>query len=85
MTAKKHKQEQTNITIVYCGPTIPGVAKHFTFYRAGLPDVLTAAQEKLPALNGLLVPLEQLPEAMRQLRKGAGPIYTLYRMVEGNH
>lgn len=85
MTAKKRKQAEKATTVVYCGPTIPGVAKHYTFYRGGVPDTLKAAQEQIPALGGLLVPLEKLPEAMRQLREGTGPIYTLYHVVQENH
>jgi hypothetical protein len=85
MTAKKKQQSAEEGTVVYCGPTIPGVAKHFTFYRDGLPAALEEAKEKTPALGGLLVPLEELPEAMRQLREGTGPIYTLYNIVRGKH
>jgi hypothetical protein len=85
MTAKKKAQPAEATTVVYCGPTIPGVAKQFTFYRDGIPEAMKAAREKTPAMDGLLVPLEELPEAMRQLREGSGPIYTLYRVVQGNH
>ena len=35
MTAKKRIKPAAKAgTRVYCGPTIPGVAKQFTFYRA---------------------------------------------------
>lgn len=85
MTAKKQKNNAADSkTVVYCGPTIPGVAKQFTFYQDGLPAVLEAARRETPAMGGLIVPLEELPEAMRQLRKGTGPIFTLYRAVQGN-
>lgn len=84
MTARKQqKTVADNATVAYCGPTIPGVAKQFTFYRDGLPAALEAAKREDPALGGLLVPLEELPEAMRQLRMGTGPIYDLYRAVQG--
>lgn len=84
MTAKKQKKAPTDsATAVYCGPTIPGVAKQFTFYRDGLPAELEDARRETPAMGGLIVPLEELPEAMRQLRQGAGPIFTLYRAVQG--
>ena len=84
MTAKKQKKAAADsATVAYCGPTIPGVAKQFTFYRDGLPAALEAARQETPALGGLIVPLEELPEAMRQLRQGDGPIFTLYRTVQG--
>ena len=34
-------------------------------------------------LAALIVPLEDLPEAMRQLRQRSGRIYTLYKAVQG--
>ena len=33
-------------------------------------------------LAALIVPLEDLPEAMRQLREKTGPIYALYRKAQ---
>ena len=79
MTAKKQaKSAAEEGTRAYCGPTIPGVAKQFTFYRGGVPEALAEAQKQHPVLGGLIVPLEQLPEAMEQLRKKTGPIYALY-------
>lgn len=65
----------------YCGPTIPGVAKQFTIYTDGIPAALQAATEENPILAGLVVPLEKLPDAMRQLREGTGSIFTLYRQA----
>ena len=66
MTAKKQTKPAAEAgTLVYCGPTIPGVAKQFTSYRGGIPEALAAAQKKAPVLGGLIVPLDQLPEAMR--------------------
>ena len=76
MTAKKQTKPAAEAgTLVYCGPTIPGVAKQFTSYQGGIPEALAAAQKQTPVLGGLTVPLDQLPEAMRQLREKTGPIY----------
>ena len=45
---------------------------------------MTAKKQTKPApvLGGLTVPLDQLPEAMRQLREKTGPIYALYRKAQ---
>ena len=44
MTTKKQaKAAEEAGTLVYCGPTIPGVAKQFTFYRGGVTAGLKAA------------------------------------------
>ena len=84
MTAKKQTKPAAEAgTLVYCGPTIPGVAKQFTSYRGGIPEALAAARKQTPVLGGLIVPLDQLPEAMRQLRQKSGRIHTLYKAVQG--
>ena len=76
MTAKKQTKPAAEAgTLVYCGPTIPGVAKQFTSYRGGIPEALTAAQKQTPVLGGLTVPLDKLPEK-------TGPIYALYRKAQ---
>ena len=41
------------------------------------------ATEKNKILAALIVPLEELPEAMCQLRQKSGRIYTLYQAVQG--
>ena len=59
--AKPKKAEQAT-TVVYCGPSIPGVAKQYTAYTNGIPTALAEAIVKQPAMEGLVVPLEQFPE-----------------------
>ncbi len=71
-------------TVVYCGPTITGLVKQNTIYNNGLPKALEAAVAERPALAGLVVPLEDFPQAMAQLRGKTGKIYTLYRAVQKN-
>ncbi len=80
--AKPKKAEQAT-TVVYCGPSIPGVAKQYTAYTNGIPTALAEAIVQQPAMEGLVVPLEQLPEAMN-LRSGTGHISRLYRLVQVN-
>lgn len=83
MTTKKQaKAAEEAGTLVYCGPTIPGVAKQFTFYRGGVTAGLKAAQERRPVLRALTIPLDQLPEAMKQLEMKHGRIYALYREAQ---
>lgn len=84
MTAKRQKrtEEPEATTVVYCGPTIPGVANQFTFYRGGIPAALERKAEGMPAMRGLLVPLGEFPEAMKKLQGKFGHIYRLYRLVQ---
>lgn len=83
MTKRTRKAAEAAGTVVYCGPPIRGVAKQFTAYNNGLPEGLKAATEKNKILAALIVPMEDLPEAMRQLRQRSGRIYTLYKAVQG--
>lgn len=64
--------------VVYCGPTIPGAARQYTVYRGGIPVALAEAAEENPALGGLILPLERLPEARRSISQRSGPIYRLF-------
>lgn len=84
MTTKRTKKAaEAAGTVVYCGPSIKGVARQFTAYTNGVPAGLKAEAEKNKVLAALIVPLEDLPEAMRQLRQKSGRIYTLYKAVQG--
>ena len=78
----KTKKETQATTVVYCGPTIPGVANQFTFYSNGIPVPLAEAIQENPSMGGLVIPLDQLPDAMKKLRGGYGHIYRLYRLVQ---
>ena len=80
--AKAQKNKQAAGTVVYVGPTVPGVANQNTFYSNGIPAPLAEAITKNPPLGGLVIPLDQLPEAMKKLRGGYGHIYRLYRLVQ---
>lgn len=80
----KTKNEQATGSVVYCGPTIPGVAVQYTTYTNGMPAALAEAIKKKPVLGGLVVHLEQLPEVRRQFHDGAGRYYTLYKTALAN-
>ena len=83
MTKRTKKAAEAAGTVVYCGPSIKGVARQYTAYNNGIPEGLKQAAEKNKILAALIVPLEDLPEAMRQLRQRSGRIYTLYKAVQG--
>lgn len=84
MTTKRTKKAaEAAGTVVYCGPSIKGVARQYTAYNNGIPEGLKQEAEKNKILAALIVPLEDLPEAMRQLRQKSGRMYTLYKAVQG--
>ena len=58
------------------------MAKQYTFYTNGITAPLAAAIEKYPPMGGLVIPLDQLPEAMKKLNGKYGHIYRLFRLVQ---
>ena len=36
------EREKADVTRVYCGPTVRGVAKQYTVFRGGIPEALEA-------------------------------------------
>lgn len=62
---------------VYVGPTIVGVATRNTVYGE-MPKALEAAIEARPYLTGLCVPISGLANAMAQIDRQQGGVYTLY-------
>lgn len=76
-----NKKTKTSGSLVYCGPNIKGLAMTWTIYTNGLPEKLQAAAEADKALASLIVPLDQMPDAMKQIRLKYGKIYTCYKRV----
>ena len=74
MSKDPKKTTQAAGPVVYCGPTIPGVAVQFTTYTNGVPTALEEATKENPVLGGLVVPLEQLPEVGASSTPGPGAI-----------
>ena len=84
MSKDQKKTTQATGPVVYCGPTIPGVAVQYTTYTNGTPTALAEAIKEKPVLGGMVVPLYPLPEVRRQFHAGAGRYYTLYNKAQGN-
>lgn len=63
---------------VYVGPTILGVAIRNTTYGE-MPKGLDAAIKAAPYLSGLCVPIPKLADALAQISRCEGGIYTLYQ------
>ena len=53
--------------VVYCGPTVRGVAKQYTVFSGGIPEALEDFSERHPEVKALLVPVEQFAETRRKM------------------
>lgn len=56
-------------TVVYIGPTIPGVVAANTTFNNGLTETVKNAIAEMPAINTLIVPVNKLVQARVQLRQ----------------
>lgn len=82
MAEKKEKQVQKKPEVlVYCGPTVRGVAKQYTVYHGRLPAALVTFLAKHPAAQCLCVPLEAFAETRKGLNTKGSVQETLYRAV----
>lgn len=72
--------------LMYLGPTITGVVRHSTVFKDG---VLTAkAQDcvdKFPMMGKLFVPIGDMPEAVKEVRKDQSVLHTVYVQVANKY
>ena len=58
--------------VVYCGPTIKGLAPQYTVFVGGVPAKLAEKMEAIPVLKALTVPRERFAERRRSSRTAPG-------------
>ena len=77
-TAKTEKATEKNNT-VYLGPTIPGLIKESTvFFEGVLPDKVNKAVEEFPLMSKLFVDINDMTDAVKDLKKDYSVIKTAY-------
>lgn len=60
--AAKKAAEVQEEAVVYCGPTIKGLAPQYTVFVGGVPTKLAEKMEAIPVLKALTVPREKFAE-----------------------
>ena len=65
---------------IYIGPSIPGLSCN-TVFSGDLPPHIKDLIEKKPAIAGLIVPLRDLQESRRALRKSGHILCTHYQTL----
>lgn len=69
--------------VMYIGPSIPNVVQASTVFKGGiLPEALKKCVEEKPYMKKLLVPIKELPAAMKELHGGKSALSTIYRRVK---
>ena len=75
----ENKKTETEGAMVYIGPSFIGIVERNTAYRSGLPQKVKALIDQYPYLRGLLIPVEELAEAKKELMKTGSEKYMLYQ------
>ena len=82
MTEKKERQTQKKPEVlVYCGPSVRGVAKQFTVYDERVPAEGGRFLAKHPAAQTLCVPLEDFAATRAGLNTKGSVQDTLYKTI----
>lgn len=56
-------------TLVYVGPTVPGIVQENTVLNNGIPNRVMEKMAEIPAMKTLLIPVHKLAEAKKALRQ----------------
>lgn len=82
MNIKKKKVEARK-TMVYCGPSIPYIVRRYTSFTNGIiPNELTEIIEKYSVFKELIVSINELADAKRQLRNPHSPMSVYYEKAQ---
>lgn len=68
-------------TVVYIGPTIKSVVSTGTIYNNGLPESLKKEIEKFPLIGSLLIPVDELAAAQKELATPGSALAIIYAKV----
>lgn len=68
--------------LVYCGPTVRGVAKRYTVYSGGIPEELAHFIQEHPAAAGLVVPVERFAQMRRKMETAGTAEAILYQKIK---
>ena len=68
--------------VVYCGPTIKGLAPQYTVFVGGVPAKLAEKMEAIPVLKALTVPREKFAEMRVKVEQDGTRENTLYQRAD---
>lgn len=75
-------EKDTKKIVQYIGPTIPKVAVTSTVYSNGIPSELQEEIKNCRAINSLIVPLEKLVKARKELEQKDSALCLCYEKAE---
>jgi hypothetical protein len=69
-------------TMVYCGPSIRGVARQYTVFSEEIPETLAEFINEHPAVKALLVTIEKFPQTRKNLETKGTAEAILYKKIK---
>ena len=69
-------------TVVYCGPSVKGVAKQYTVFHGGIPRALAEFADRHKAANAMIVPIEKFAEMRNRLETAGTAEARLYQKIK---
>lgn len=79
---KKVAAKKTQGDLMYLGPTITGVVRYSTIFKNGVfPKRVNECVEQYPAMRRLFVTAEEIPAAVKELRKEQSVLKTICSQV----
>lgn len=71
-------------TVIYIGPTIPGVVVKNTVFNNGLPELLKEKITEIPAARSLIVPIGKLSEAKAAIQQSNTAENVYYKKLQNS-
>lgn len=81
VSAKQEKGQKIG-PMVYCGPTVRGVARQYTVYSGSIPEELASFIDNHPAARALVVPVEHFAQLRLKLEEQESAEAILYRKIK---
>lgn len=84
--APVEKKQEKRENLVYLGPTITGVVRHSAVFENGvLPERTQKCVAEFPMMERLFVQLDEMPEAVKELRKEQSVLSTIYKQIANKY
>ncbi len=79
----KKKKVEAKKSVIYCGPTVPHLVRRYTSFVDGiLPAELQAFIDENPVFKELIVSVNKLADASRQLRNPHSSLSVFYEKAQ---
>lgn len=78
---KKSNSEQSPQTVMYVGPSIPGIVEKGKLFNNGFTPTVIDAINKCSAIKELMVTTDKIGEALNDINNKRGAYYAFYGEV----